>query len=77
MKRRTVKGENSQTSESHEIFSSVRGKDKKQETIIPTTPKTIEHVACFVIELSATVNVRMWLAMMNTRKSSWAVPNNS
>lgn len=59
MEERLVKGGNSQTSERHETFSSVWGKDKKQETIMPTMPNTIEQVSCFVIELSATVNVRM------------------
>lgn len=55
--------------ESHDIFCRVRGREQMKETTRPTTPKTIEQVPWLVIEFIATVNVRIWLAIIKTRNN--------
>lgn len=56
---------------------SVRGRQATNEMTKPTTPNTIEQVPWSVMVFMATVNVRMWLAMMNTTSSSCPVPSTS
>ena len=47
----------SQTSDNQDIFSSVRGKQHKNEMMVPTIPKTSEQVPWLVMVFMATVNV--------------------
>jgi hypothetical protein len=52
-------------------FSAVRGRAPRKLTIKPTTPNTMVQVPWFVIVLSKTENVRMWLAIKKIMNSSW------
>jgi hypothetical protein len=63
--------------ENHETFLRVLGRANTKDKTKPTTPNTMEHVPWFVRVFIMTVNVRRWLPMMKTRKSSCTVPRNS
>jgi hypothetical protein len=57
----------SQINKSQVFRSNVRGIASRNDTINPTTPNTIEQVACLVVVFMATVKVNKWLAMIKTR----------
>jgi hypothetical protein len=52
----------------YDTFFRVLGSVQIHNTMKPTTPQTIVHVACPVIAFIAIVKVRMWLPMTKIRK---------
>lgn len=58
-------------------FPIVRGRLPMQLITSATIPKTMVQVPWSVIVFMATVKVRIWLAITNTKKSSWPPPSSS
>lgn len=61
----------------HDTFLRVRGMVKMNDTIIPTSPKTIEQVPWLLTVFNMLEKVKILLPMMNIRKSNCAVPKTS